>query len=139
MNQEKSITTQQEAVILALLAGSTQKEAAEAAGVAPETVSRWVNNDAVFIAEMNSRRQDLWRAHRDALRGLVAQAVEVVGDLLESPSERVRLQSATAILRTARDITPSGPTTPEEVAYLREEAEYQRKQDSAFRFVFDFD
>ena len=115
MDQEKSITPQQEAVILALLEGKTQKEAAEAAGVAPETVSRWMKRDAVFVATLNARRKDLWDAHREKLRALVGEAVAVMGDLLKSKNERVRLQAATSILRTASDLKPEGETSPEVV------------------------
>ncbi len=115
MDLEKSITLQQEAVLLALLAGKTQKEAAEAAGVAPETVSRWMKRDAVFVATLNARRKDLWDAHREKLRALVGEAVAVMGDLLKSKNERVRLQAAMSILRTASDLTPEGETGPEVV------------------------
>ena len=115
MDQEKSITPQQEAVILALLMGKTQKEAAEDAGVAPETVNRWLKRDPVFVATMNARRQELWEAHREMLRALVGEAVAVMGNLLKSENERVRLQAATAILRTASDLTPEGETSPEVV------------------------
>lgn len=123
MDQEKSITPQQEAVILALLEGKTQKEAAEAAGVAPETVSRWMKRDAVFVATLNARRKDLWNAHREKLRAQVREAVTVMGDLLKSENERVRLQAATAILRTASDLAPGGETEPEKVRKAWEEAE----------------
>jgi len=127
MDQEKSITPQQEIAILELIAGKTQKEAAASAGVAPETVCRWMKRDAVFIAELNARRQDLWRAQRDALRGLVAQAVQVMGDLLKSKDERVRLQAASAILRTAREIAPKGQTDPEMIEHEQRQAEAWRK------------
>jgi len=123
MDQEKSITPQQETVILELIAGKTQKEAAEAAGVAPETVSRWIKRNPVFVAALNARRKDLWDAHREKLRAQVRDAVDVMGDLLKSNNERVRLQAATAILRTASDLAPSGETDPEKVQKAWVEAE----------------
>jgi len=126
MDQEKSITPQQEAVILELIAGKTQKEAAHAAGVAPETVSRWMKNDYVFIAELNARRKDVWRAHRDALRGLASEAVAAMGDLLKSKDERVRLQAASAILRTVRELSPEGHTDPDRIEYDKRQAEEWR-------------
>jgi transposase len=47
--------------IEALASGSTVTEAAERAGVARETVSRWVQRDPEFIAELQNRRAEMAR------------------------------------------------------------------------------
>ncbi len=43
--------------MLHLLAGKSQREAAEVAEVTESTVRRWCNHDATFIDELNKRRQ----------------------------------------------------------------------------------
>jgi len=114
-NDEKSLSSQQEAVIVSLLAGKTQKDAAEAAGVSAETVSRWMHSDALFVATLNARRQELWDMNSAALRDLAKEATAVLKDLLDSPDDRVRLRSVLAILKTqGLDVgdRPCGSTSP---------------------------
>lgn len=67
---DQTLTGQQETVIAALIDGKTQKEAAELAGVTPETVSRWKASDPLFLATLNLRRQELWDAHAQRLTAL---------------------------------------------------------------------
>jgi hypothetical protein len=50
------ISAAQSLEVETLASGSTVTEAAERAGVARETVSRWVHGDPGFIAELQNRR-----------------------------------------------------------------------------------
>ncbi len=89
------------AVIGFMLEGKRQGEAAELAGVAPETVSRWVRGDAVFLAELNVRRAELWQSQASRLRNMAGKAVDVLEGLLadESTSPGVRLAAAREVLK----------------------------------------
>ncbi len=51
-----TISAAQSLAVEALASGSTVTEAAERAGVARETVSRWVHRDPELIAELQNRR-----------------------------------------------------------------------------------
>ena len=98
-DDEKALTGQQEQVIALLLAGKKQRDAAESAGVAEETVSRWMHGDALFVATLNARRQDLWQATAERLLGLGGKAAATLEGLLDSESESTRLQAAKAVLK----------------------------------------
>jgi len=71
------ISAAQSLAVEALASGSTVTEAAEKAGVARETVSRWVHRDPEFIAELQNRRAEMAAQVRCALEALG----RVVGDL----------------------------------------------------------
>jgi hypothetical protein len=101
-----------------LLAGKGVVETAQLIGVAYETLSRWRNNDPSFIAAYNQRRQALWDANADRLRGAVGQAIETLQNSLESNNEGIRIRAAALILKAAgMDALPQpqGLTTPEAV------------------------
>jgi len=96
-NQELAeLTPTQRQVIYHLVAGDNQKTAAEAAGVVQETVSRWCNHNAQFIAALNAERMALWQDQADKLRSLLPKALEVVAAALEDGD-----------VATARDIIKS--------------------------------
>lgn len=105
----------QESVILALLEGKSQKEAAESAGVSAEQVSRWKASDPLFVAELNRQRAELWEVNRAELLTLAKEARQVVREVLNSESESVRLKAALAVLDRI-DQQPRGATTAREVA-----------------------
>lgn len=115
------LSTQQDRVICLLLAGKTQREAAQEVGIAEETVSRWVNGDAEFVAVLNARRQELWQANAEKLRALMARAIDALGDILESDDDTLRLKAAVAILRELDSTQPPmGPTDPDDVEIMWE-------------------
>lgn len=107
-----SVNPQQEVVILHLLCGKRQQEAAELAKVTPETVSRWLAQDAQFVAVLNMRRRELWQVQRDQLRTLVTEAIETVSDCMVHGKPETRLRAALAILQGAGVLegAPDGPT-----------------------------
>lgn len=112
------LSPQQEAAMLHLLAGKSQREAAEVAEVTESTVSRWCNHDAAFIAELNKRRAGLWDTHADKLRSLAGRAVDTLEGLLDAGDEKTRLAAATAILKSValhEGGRPAGPIDAEEI------------------------
>lgn len=116
----RALTGPQEVAISALLSGATQRAAAEQAGLAEETVCRWLANDVRFAAELNRRRAELWRAHRTRLLALADRALAVIEASLSDASGQVRLKAAQTVLHAwALDERPLsfGPTTPAEVEH----------------------
>jgi hypothetical protein len=95
------LSTKQERALCALLVGASLVEAAAAADTRRETLSRWLHQDASFVAELARRRHELWAGTRDALRALLPKAVDVVADALASQDPRVRLKAALALIQVA--------------------------------------
>jgi hypothetical protein len=95
------LSTQQELTLLALVGGATQGEAAERAGVARETVCRWLQDDPEFVAALNRARKDIWDASIDRLRLLALKSTEVLAKLMESDDPRIRLNAAQTALKAA--------------------------------------
>jgi hypothetical protein len=89
----RQVSPRQERAIELLLAGSTITRAAHEVGVSRQTVSLWVNHDPFFSAELNVRRQDLWRSGQDRLRSLLPDALAAVaGGLVGDQGWRVGLK-----------------------------------------------
>jgi hypothetical protein len=64
----RDLTDRQRIAIEALPSGATDREAADAAEVARETVNRWANHHPEFQAELNRRRRLLQSQHVDRIR-----------------------------------------------------------------------
>lgn len=94
------LSVEQENAIDLLLQGLTDKDAAERVGVSRQTVTTWRNGHALFQAELNRRRKDLWGGQTERLRGLVAQAVDVLAEDLAGADPRLRQGAAIHILKT---------------------------------------
>jgi hypothetical protein len=119
-----AITPRQERALQALLTGSTDAEAADAAEVTRETVNRWRHRDAHFIAALNQARQDLAHDFHDSLRALLPDALTALRDGLACENINTRLRTATTLLRALRDIgEPTGPTNPEAIRVAWQTAE----------------
>jgi transcriptional regulator with XRE-family HTH domain len=71
-----------------LIAGCTRKEAAEALGVSPRTVTRW-NKDPAVLAEIE----------RLLNRGPETRALERLERLLDSEDDKVALGAAQTLVR----------------------------------------
>src|SRR5919108_5375055 len=61
-------TAAQQRAVELLVAGRSDREAAEALGVSRVTVTRWRLYDPCFQVELNRRRDELWAAAADRLR-----------------------------------------------------------------------
>jgi DNA-binding CsgD family transcriptional regulator len=132
MNQRSDapkLTPEQLNAIDLLILGKTDKEVSEAIGVRRETVTRWHKN-AFFIAELNTRREDLWVESKLRLKALVHDAVDVLTDGLKSSDEKIKITSAVHILKTVGlygEVKDDfGPITPERAVWdQRSEKELQ--------------
>ena len=67
------LTPEQLNAIDLLIFGKTDKEVAETIGVGRNTISKWYKN-AFFIAELNARREELWKEEKLRLKSLVHEA-----------------------------------------------------------------
>lgn len=81
-----------------LVQGKLDREAAEAAGVSRETVTRWRNGNAPFQAELNRVRARVWRGCQDHLASLVHEALDTLADAMREGDVR----AAIALVKTAR-------------------------------------
>jgi len=79
------LSVAQQNAVDALLAGLSDTEAAEAAGVTRQTVNAWKNHNPTVVAAMNQARRDLWERSADRLRGLVPKAIDMLEVALGSP------------------------------------------------------
>jgi hypothetical protein len=113
-----TLSSAQWLALRALVSGGSVTKAAKEAGVARETVSRWVHHDPVFLAEMQNARAELASQTRGALEALGMRAVgvlvEAVGNQFVKPW---RLRAACAGLKMiGADRAETMPmTTAEEI------------------------
>jgi hypothetical protein len=100
----------------ALVTGSSVTEAAAAAGVARQTVHRWLAGDPAFVAALNAAKQEHLGRVRGELRGLATDAVAVLREFLvtdaRSTPRALRFKAALAVLKMvgADAPEPPGPT-----------------------------
>jgi len=127
-DKTRQLTIEQQNAIDLLLQGKSDREVAEAVGVARQTVTEWRNRNALFVAELNRRRQEVWGSQTERLRQLVIQAVNVLEeDLQQNQDRRLRQAAAVHILRAVGlygcDLEPRGAVDPEDI-----EAKWQRDE-----------
>ena len=79
-----TISPAQALALQALVSGGSITKAATEAGVARETVSRWVHHDPVFLAQLQNVRAELAIQTRCALEALGMQAVGVLVDAVQN-------------------------------------------------------
>jgi hypothetical protein len=113
-----TISPAQWLAVQALVSGGSITTAAKEAGVARETVSRWVHHDPVFLAELQNTRAELAIQTRCALEALGMQAVGVLANAVQDQFVKPwRLKAACAVLKmigaNRAETLPS--TTAEEV------------------------
>ena len=116
-DEKIQLTEKQIQALDLLVTGKTKTEAAKEIGVTRETVSRWANGDPIFIAALNSMRQELHEVQADRMRQLAAEAYSALSELMgaEAPPS-VRLRAALAVIEAAKDVEKRiGPTEPEDV------------------------
>lgn len=124
--RRRELTPQQAAAADLLASGRTVTDAAEAVGVARQTVSEWLNRSNTFQAEVGRRRGEVWDCAVDRLRGLLPKAL----DLIERELQGNSLTAAMAVLRAAglHGVgAPTGPRTLEEVELAEQEREADRR------------
>ena len=113
MTNKDSLTVMQEKAIQLLITGGSDQAVADELDIARQTVNNWRHNDAAFAARFNAERQALWSTHREKLRSLVAQAVDVLAEDMETRLEpKLRQSAAIHVLKAVglygQDMMPSG-------------------------------
>jgi len=107
------VTDRQSIAIDALISGTTQKEAAEKAGVQRTTVTAWCNHNFPFIAERNQRRQDRLEAAGEQLQETLCAALEHLGERVREGDTGAAMAIVKAVgVGHLLDATKPGPTDP---------------------------
>src|SRR3954447_8329206 len=116
-----TISPAQWLALQALVGGGSVTKAAEQAGVARETVSRWVHHDPVFLAELQNVRAGLAIQTRCALEALGMQAVGVLASAVQDQFVKPwRLRAACAVLKmVGADRAETLPSTTAEEVHVR--------------------
>jgi hypothetical protein len=94
----QNITPKQELALVKLLAGGTDSEAGELAGVDRRTVFTWRHEDPAFASELRSRQQAIFERAMRCLVKDVENATKTVANLTEARDEAVRLRAAESII-----------------------------------------
>ncbi|HEX8264587.1 MAG TPA: helix-turn-helix domain-containing protein [Pyrinomonadaceae bacterium] len=85
-----------QAVLLALINGSTRKIAAKTAGVSESTVYRYLS-EPNFQAALTEKRQQMFEAGVNELYGLTIKAADTLRRNLDSGNAAVEVRAAIAI------------------------------------------
>jgi hypothetical protein len=91
------LTPQQQTAVDLLATGNNITDVAAKVNVTRQTISEWVNRNPGFQAALNSRRQELWHAQSDRLRGLLPKAL----DALEAAVGQGNIRAAVEIMRAS--------------------------------------
>jgi hypothetical protein len=123
-----ALPAQQEQALAALLTGATVTAAARRAGVARQTLHRWLNDDPTIISEYNRARREMADAVDQQLRLLSAQAVKVLKRTLTSSRtpEPLKVRAAVAVLKLVA-APPDGPTDVEDARVAVARRDQQRR------------
>lgn len=117
------VTDKQRAVIMAMVSGMTQVDAAAAVDVDPSTVSKW-QHVPDFVAALNVARRDAYTAGMTRLTRLQDIALDVLEDLLVNGSAGQRERAALAVLKFSTKLAmPDGET---DARKLKRDAEWER-------------
>jgi hypothetical protein len=116
------LSVEQENAIDLLVQGKVDREVADAVVVHRVTVTRWRNHDPFFQAELNRRRQELWSAAAERLRGLLLPALDAIEEVFAAASGATRWRMALDLLKLAGldaarslHLANVGPTEPEPI------------------------
>ena len=102
-----------------MLAGGTVTLAAKRAGVARETVHRWLR-EPLFLAELNGGKAEMMAKVRADLRVTAVEAAKFLREAMTSDysNKTLKLKISLAVLKMvgADEPEPIGPTDPDEIA-----------------------
>ena len=112
MANQDNLTVLQEKAIQLLMTGRSDQAVADELDITRQTVNNWRHNDAAFAARFNAERRALWSTHREKLRSLVAQAVDVLAeDMAATLEPKLRQSAAIHVLKAVglygQNMTPS--------------------------------
>ena len=84
-----------------MVQGKTDAEVGEAIGRTRETVNRWRNHDDHFADALDDARFSFMESQRVAVSAGAQMAVSALEELLNSEDDKVRLQAASLLLKSA--------------------------------------
>jgi hypothetical protein len=127
------ISPAQAVALQTIVGGGSVTKAATEAGVARETVSRWVHHDPVFLAQFHNVGAERAIQTRCALEALGMQAVGVLVDAVQNQFVKPwRLRAACAVLKmVGADRAETMPATTAQDVHVRlqeREAELLERQ-----------
>ncbi len=106
-----ALTPAQQAAADTLAAGGTHREAADAAGVARETVTRWSGHLPAFRAALNLYRSTSAAEQIDAVHRVRGKALAAI----EAALDEGTIDPVPILRLLAAPSTPIGPTVPEAI------------------------
>ena len=118
------LTPEQLNAIDLLILGKTDREVSELVGVRRETITKWHKNP-FFIAELNVKREELWRDSKLRLKSLAHEAVNILTNGLHSSDEKIAITAVVHILKTVGLYDGEWknsidlPKTPEEALWIQ--------------------
>jgi hypothetical protein len=121
----KPLTIEQENAVDSLITGATDAETAVRVGVARTTISEWRHNP-LFVATVEQRRAEVWRAPQEKLRALAMKAVENLATAIE----RGDLKASVELLKCIGlygTVALIGETDPETVLRQQVTAQVDRE------------
>ena len=90
-----------------LLSGATGQATADSCDVRRETIARW-KKESHFAVALEEGRQELLQSSKLRLTTLFQEALDVLGELLQSDSEMTRARATNTIMATALRIPSTG-------------------------------
>jgi hypothetical protein len=112
-------------------AGMSVTAVAAGLGVSRQTASEWLNQDPIFRASLNARRQEVWSSAADQLRSMLPAALAALAES-QGPN---KLKAASTILRAvgmAEIGAPSGSTNAAEIEVDDQERDAECARRSGF-------
>jgi transcriptional regulator with XRE-family HTH domain len=91
--------TPQDAVVLALARGCSQREAAEQAGCHRTSITRWLR-EAEFRERVSVARREILAQATGKLGDRILSAIDTLTDLLQSENDAVKLGAARCLLQS---------------------------------------
>jgi len=91
-----------------LASGYTVTDAAKEIGVERETLSRWKTGDPHFIVALNERREALWAAGFDKLRGNLDAAHARLAELIDHENPDVAIKAIATVFKGAQIYPKNG-------------------------------
>ncbi|CVK18407.1 helix-turn-helix domain-containing protein [Sporomusa sphaeroides] len=120
------LTVQQLNAIDLLASGVGVVKTAEVLGVNRHTITRWKTRNPFFMAQLNSRRKELWSEAHERLRGMVTKSLDVMEAALDSGDSRIAVEVLKAVNIYGGVPAPQGGTSVD--AVMVEKAEQYAKE-----------
>lgn len=119
------LTTQQLSAIDLIASGIGVVKTAEMLGVNRHTITRWRTRNPFFIAQLNTRRKELWNEAHERLRGMVTKSLDVMESALDSGDSKIAIEVLKAVDIYGKVGPPLGSTNADIV--IAEMAERRAK------------